>query len=187
MVLVAVLINDQHRPEDGGKPWKHLDGDCPLLLRRAAAGFSIRRVPNSDHGKPAESHIRRACLVCFQPGEPLGGIQPPAWLAEARRLEQGSDAVAWVYNLQHPYRKVAQVGMATNLHSRLKSRFTATLAGRFDKADNIPWYYDLLAAKSEDEPVLNATPFPSRAAAREAERDLRDKLRAEGWSVTSDV
>lgn len=40
---MAVYVNTGHRPEDGGLPWKHLDGRCPRLLERAEEGWGERQ------------------------------------------------------------------------------------------------------------------------------------------------
>ena len=184
---MAVLINNGHVATDGGKAWKHLDYSCPLLLERAERGFPILRRKNVDHKKPLELHERRRCPVCFKEGGRLRDIPEPQWLIHARELQAESVASAWVYDLRHPTEKITQVGMATNLYTRLRSRFKATCSARFTMADGIPWYYDLLAADPNAELILNATSFKSRGAALQAEATLRKQLSESGWGVTSDV
>jgi hypothetical protein len=53
---------------DGGKPWKHLNGSCRLLLEFEREGYPKKRVKNIDHKKPEALHFRRQCPVCFCDG-----------------------------------------------------------------------------------------------------------------------
>jgi hypothetical protein len=92
----------------------------------------------------------------------------------------------WVYNLHDPERKDAQVGMAGNLASRLRSRWKATCTAGF-VPDAIPWLYTRLKTSKTFQPELVVESFPSRALALAAERELRGRLRDEGWNVSSDV
>jgi hypothetical protein len=173
-------------PADGGRPFKHLDARCVLLLEAEAQGHEVRRVRNADHGKPNENHARRRCPVCFSDGCPLPGIPRPNWLDEAKRLEAATESVAWTYDLMWPTGKLSQVGMATKLHARLSSRWRGTCQGRLSGPDSIPWYYDLLVQDPAVELTLAATPYPTRELALEAESVLREQKRKDGWQVSSD-
>jgi hypothetical protein len=183
---VAVHINEGHVPEDGGKPWKHLYPDCPLLLERAAHGYPARRVRNVDDRKPLSEHVRRRCPVCFGSGEALKGIPTPPWLKLAQKLQLETAAGAWVYDLMYEPEQRSQVGMATNLYTRLRSRFRATCRSRFGE-DCIPWYHDLLKRNPDVEVLLEAKPYATKAEALAAEDALRTRKRAQGWDVSSDV
>ena len=54
---MAIYVNQGHRPSDGDRPWKHLDGNCPDLLRRERKGFPIKRIRNMDDNKPIGQHM----------------------------------------------------------------------------------------------------------------------------------
>lgn len=41
---MAVHINVALVPDDGGKPWKHLDARCQVLLAGAAADFPVETI-----------------------------------------------------------------------------------------------------------------------------------------------
>jgi hypothetical protein len=111
----------------------------------------------------------------------------PPWLMKARRLEASKrTGTAWVYNLFDPGRHDAQVGMASDLHARLSSRWRATCKGGFVQ-DGIPWLNDRLVEDAAFVPTLDAHPYPDAASALAAETTLRARLRAEGWHVSSDV
>lgn len=184
---MAVYISVGHVPEDGGKPWKHLNGACPRLLALEDRGFPKKRVRNIDHKKPLELHVRRRCPLCFEEPKGLGPLPAPKWLETAEELERSKPRPTyWVYNLSDPQRKDAQVGMATNLATRLRSRWKATCAPGF-VADGIPWLHERLKANPRFEPVLEVDRFTSRADALAGEARLRERLRASGWNVSSDV
>jgi hypothetical protein len=184
---VAVYVNDSHVPGDGGKVWKHLDANCSLLAERAKAGYAIKRVRNIDHGRAPGSSLRRRCPICFQDGPAIEDAPSLAWLEQARRRQQADpSAVAWTYDLMWPARMASQVGMATDLHGRLASRWRGTCKGRLVGADSIPWLYDAIRAGCADQIALKVEAFPSRESALEAERRLRERKRREGWQVSSD-
>jgi hypothetical protein len=183
---MAVYINEGHTPADGGKPWKHLNGSCPRLLELEREGYSKKRVKNVDHKKPAALHLRRRCPVCFEEPEGLN-LPEPAWLRKADKMEREKmKGTYWVYNLHDPKLKDAQVGMASNLASRLRSRWKATCSAGF-VPDAIPWLYERLKASKAYQPRLDVESFPSRASALAAERELRERLREKQWNVSSDV
>lgn len=68
---MAVYISEGHRPDDGGKPWKHLSGSCPRLMELDRSGFAKKRVKNVDDKKPIELHVRRRCSICFAEPSPM--------------------------------------------------------------------------------------------------------------------
>ena len=183
---MAIYVNQGHRPSDGDRRWKHLDGNCPDLLRRQREGFPIKRMRNVDHNKPIDEHTRRRCPHCFREPEALTITRTPDFLHAAVRLADLSPGVYWVYNLQDAPRKNAQVGMASNLPARLRSRWRATLAAGFVQ-DGIPWLHDRLKGDPAFEPALAASAHATRVAALREERRLRHELRSRGWNVSSDV
>jgi hypothetical protein len=190
---VGVWINDGHTPEDGGKPWKHLDPHCPLLEERAARGFPIRKLSrNPDNRKPVEQHLRRRCPHpgCFTERTGLRSkqIRAPRWLADADLLERSSAPDAWwTYLLADPKRHQFQVGKAKSLHARLQSRWKATLKGGFDRADTIPWLHDRLVEDPDFCPEVTFHSYATEADALAGERRIRAELRAKGWHDSSDV
>lgn len=184
--IVAVYINRGHRPADGGRPFKHLDARCDLLLEVASQGYEVARVRNVDRARPPHERERRRCPVCFCEGGPLTGVPRPRWLDDARTLESTVQAVAWVYDLMWPPAMVSQVGMASKLYERLARRWRGTCQGRLDGTDSIPWYYDLLVQNPWVELTLVAIPYDSRDTALEAEVALREEKRRDGWQVSSD-
>ena len=185
---MAVWINIGHVAEDGGSPWKHLRGDCSLLRRRASAGHAATKVNNPDARLPLDQHNYRRCPECFGEGGRLAVEQTPRWLERAAALQRASrPGTFWTYVLSDPESRHVQVGMAANLGQRLRSRWRATLAGRFDMSDSIPWLYDRVAADPRYEPEFEAAEYASREEALAHERALRTQLRHEGWHDSSDV
>jgi hypothetical protein len=183
---MAVYINEGHVPEDSGPPWKHLDGHCPLLVERAEAGFTAKRVRNRDRMASTATSTRRRCPVCFDDGPPLADVAPPAWLGQARAAEAAQPGAYWTYDLSWPARRAAQVGMATHLAARLTSRWRGTCAGRLTGNDSIPWLYDATRENRSHEIELHVAFYETRADALAAEGELRTVKRAAGWHVSSD-
>lgn len=147
----------RHVPGDGGRAWKHLRGDCPLLKRRNGEGFEATKVRNPDARLLRERHRYRRCPECFTDEEALTIPNSPRWLERAAILERAAPSAAfWTYVLRDPASRHVQVGMATHLTRRLRSRWLATLKSRFATSDAIPWLHDRLR---EDQPT-SRTPMP---------------------------
>lgn len=183
---MAIYINEGHTPEDGGKPWKHLNGSCPRLIECEQRGYPKIRAKNVDDKKPVELHVRRRCPICFKEPQAIRVSGEPGWLRRARELEATkAGGTYWVYNLSDPERKDAQVGMASNLATRLASRWKASLANGFVQ-DSIPWLNERLQSDSSYEPRLDVERLGSRSAALAREAELRNTLRTSGWHVSSD-
>src|SRR5919108_1450475 len=128
---------------------------------------------------PCKPQRRRRCPVCFEEGPPLGPRPEPEWLREAR--ERSASARAWVYSIELPAARRAQVGFASDLYGRLRSRWHATLKGRFGESDAVPFLYNALLEGRGGEIRVDMRPFHSEGEARAAEARLRaDKERA-GW------
>lgn len=183
---MPIYINRHHIPADRGLPYKHLTRTCPALVATGEHGFAIAHVKNDDHKKPESQHIRRRCPHCFRPAAPVTTTAPvpPRFLDDARRLGAAHPDAFWVYNLHDATRRDAQVGMATDLHARLRSRWTASLKPGFNQ-DGIPWLNAYLTTNPGYQPTLTATAHPTKPEALAAEKALRAKLLSEGWNVTS--
>ena len=182
---MAIYVNVGHVPSDGSKPWKHLHPRCPALQQRAERGFPVQRVRNIDAGKSLEQQSRRRC-GCFHEQVKFVPRNDPRWLNEAASAQAKSPEVFWTYSLHDPATRDAQVGMAQDLRTRLRSRWRATCKAGLPP-DGIPWLNARLAEDPSYEPVLDVEPYVTREAALQAEKALRQALRENGWHVSSDV
>ncbi len=183
---MAIYLNEGHAPSDGGKPFKHISGWCPLLQARSDEGHALRRTKNLDRTKPPDEQRWRRCPTCFVDLPRIHLEHEPEFLRVARQLDQESPSSHWVYHLHDAETRDSQVGKARSLHGRLASRWKATLKGGY-LDDGIPWLNHRLSADSTYEPVLIAERYDDDASALAAEKQLRNRLRSEGWMVSSDV
>jgi hypothetical protein len=92
----------------------------------------------------------------------------------------------WVYEIADEQHRDVQVGMASDLASRMRARWRATAAGGYP-ADTIPWLNMRRAKNPDFEPTFEFTSYPERESALAAEQSRRDALRQSGWFVSSDV
>jgi hypothetical protein len=183
----SIYVNESAPAAPSGRPRKHQRRRCTQLVAPQGEGFAVCSIPNPDSRlADVREHRLERCPECFRPGPPLGPLPQPAWLSDAERLVAARPVAAWVYDLHDPVTRATQIGMASNLVQRLRSRWRATCAGRWG-VDAVPWLYDLLAEGHGDRVRLAAQPFESREVALAAERRLRDARRADRWEVSSSV
>jgi hypothetical protein len=182
----SICVDDGAPPGSSSRSWKHLRRRCRLLVAREREGFAVRSIPNPDNRlvAPREQRLER-CPECCQHRPPLGALPPPAWSTDVERLISARPVSAWVCD-HDPVGRATQIGMASNLVQRLRSRRRATCRNRWG-VDAVPWLCDLLVDGSGDRVRLAAQPFESREVALAAERRLRDARRADRWEVSSSV
>ena len=179
---VAIYINVGYDGEPSEVPARHISGNCARLLEIAARGFPDKYHDNSE----ALRRRTRRCEQCF--------VELPA-IPDAPRVPRFIDAVkaavrdagptaSFVYNVHEDGGPNAQIGKANDPAARLRKRWRASLAGGY-LDEGIPWLNTRLQIDPTYEPVVTISAHPTSEAAVAAENALRDRLRTEGWLVSS--
>jgi predicted GIY-YIG superfamily endonuclease len=179
---MPILLNEDHVPSDGGKPFKHIDFHCPDHQALIQMGHrSVRLDRNPDKDRPLSEHRYRRCpwRGCF--GEIESGIEPrlpvAAWILHLPI----ADGQHYVYIMRDTDARRAYIGYTANP----RARFTGHWRKAHLRDGGIGWLHDHMKDDPAWAPDIELIPFAHEAEARAAERRLQ--FEPGDWAADWDI